>query len=62
MLSIARFLIDARAASSVAALLGGALAAERRCPPLKTELQQAQQGYQRPQCAGVRGRKASYTV
>jgi hypothetical protein len=46
----------------VAALLSGALAAERRCPPLKAELRQAQQGYQHPQCAGVRGREASYAV
>jgi hypothetical protein len=55
------FLVDDRAAYFQAALLGGTLAAERRCPPLKAEPRQAQQGLRRPRCAGVRGREASYT-
>jgi hypothetical protein len=51
---------DYRAASSVAALLGGALAAERRCPPLEAERWQAQQGAPRPWFAVFYGEEASY--
>jgi hypothetical protein len=60
--ALARVLVCSRAASSVAALLCGALAAERQCPPLKAKPRQAQQGLRHPQCAGIRGREVSYTV
>jgi hypothetical protein len=60
--ALAQVLVCSRAASSVAALLCGALAAERRCPPLKAEPRQAQQGLRRPRFAVVHSEEASYAV